>query len=188
MIESLITSKTRTRLLLKFFLNPEARAHLRGLADEFGESTNAVRVELNRLSDAGLLAMVPVGRTKVYRANEEHPLFPEIRSIAAKTLGLDRVVEQVVHRLGNVELAFVTGDYAKGVDSGLIDLVLVGEVDQAYFHDLVAKAEALVGRKIRVLVLSRKEFEALKGRFKGDGALVVWSDDGTTPSPILSGK
>ena len=46
MIESLITSKTRTRLLLKFFLNPETRAHLRGLADEFGESTNGVRVEL----------------------------------------------------------------------------------------------------------------------------------------------
>lgn len=185
MIESLITSKTRTRLLLKFFLNPETRAHLRGLADEFGESTNAVRVELNRLSEAGLLSVAPEGRTKVYRANESHPLFPEIRSIAAKTLGLDRVVEQVVRRLGNVELAFVTGDYAKGVDSGLIDLVLVGQVDQAYFHDLVAKAEALVGRKIRGLVLSRVEFGTLKERFKEDAALVVWSADGVVESSSL---
>ena len=139
MLESLITSKTRTRLLLKFFLNPETSAYLRSLADEFGESTNGVRVELNRLSEAGLLESADEGRTKVYRANTRHPLFPELRKIAAKTLGIDQVVEQVIRRLGSVELAFVTGDYARGIDSGLIDLVIVGEIDRAYFDQLSEK-------------------------------------------------
>ena len=55
MLETLVTSKTRAKLLLKFFLNPSTSAYLRGLADEFGESTNGVRVELNRLMEAGLL-------------------------------------------------------------------------------------------------------------------------------------
>jgi len=74
-LDSLITSQTRVKLLLKFFLNPESRSYLRELADEFGESTNSVRVELNRLSEAGLLTSAGEGRTKVYRANTNHPPF-----------------------------------------------------------------------------------------------------------------
>ncbi|NLO56196.1 MAG: winged helix-turn-helix transcriptional regulator, partial [Thermovirga sp.] len=139
MLESFITSKTRIKLLLKFFINPDTTSYLRELADEFGESTNGVRVELNRLQKAGILESRSEGRTILYNANREHPLFPEIRRIVAKTVGLDRLVEQVVARLGNVELAFVTGDYAKGIDSGLIDLVLVGEVDEAYLAELAKK-------------------------------------------------
>lgn len=174
MLESFITSKTRVRLLLKFFLNPGTSAYLRGLAEEFGESTNGVRVELNRLSEAGILESSDEGRTKVYRANEKHPLFPEIRRIVAKTVGLDRVVEQVVSRLGSVELALVTGDYAKGIDSGLIDLVLVGDVDQPYLAELVKKAEAMIERKIRTLVLTREEYQKLEEKFKKEKALLLW--------------
>ena len=51
MLDSLITSKTRIKLLLKFFLNTSTHAYLRGLADEFGESTNALRLELNHLEN-----------------------------------------------------------------------------------------------------------------------------------------
>jgi DNA-binding transcriptional ArsR family regulator len=178
MLESLITSKTRTRLLLKFFLNPETSAYLRSLADEFGESTNGVRVELNRLSEAGLLESADEGRTKVYRANTRHPLFPELRKIAAKTLGIDQVVEQVIRRLGSVELAFVTGDYARGIDSGLIDLVIVGEIDKAYFDQLSEKIEGLIGRKIRGLLLKKEEFKKLKSRLGAEGSLLLWDGDG----------
>ena len=180
MLESLITSKTRARLLLKFFLNPGTSAYLRGLADEFGESTNGVRVELNRLSEAGLLECADEGRTKVYRANTGHPLFPELQRIAAKTLGIDQVVEQVIRRLGNVELAFVTGDYARGIDSGLIDLVLVGEIDRSYFDHLSDKIEKLIGRKIRGLILTREELSRLKGRLEAENALLLWDGDGKT--------
>ncbi|MGI6253422.1 MAG: ArsR family transcriptional regulator [Aminivibrio sp.] len=178
MLQSLITSKTRTRLLLKFFLNPETSAYLRALADEFGESTNGVRVELNRLSEAGLLESADEGRTKVYRANRKHPLFPELQRIAAKTLGIDQVVEQVIRRLGSVELAFVTGDYARGIDSGLIDLVIVGEIDRAYFDQLSEKIEGLIGRKIRGLILKRSEFDRLRDRLKAEGSLLLWDGDG----------
>ncbi len=178
MLESLITSKTRTKLLLKFFLNPGTSAYLRGLAEEFGESTNGVRVELNRLSEAGLLESADEGRMKIYRANRRHPLFPELQKIAAKTLGIDQVVEQVIRRLGSVELAFVTGDYARGIDSGLIDLVIVGEIDKAYFDQLSEKIEGLIGRKIRGLLLKKEEFQRLKDRLGAEGSLLLWDDDG----------
>jgi len=178
LLDSLITSKTRIKLLMKFFLNPGTSAYLRGLADEFGESTNSVRVELNRLSEAGLLESADEGRTKVYRANTTHPLFPEVQRIVAKTVGLDRLVEQVVSRLGNVELAFITGDYAKGKDSGLIDLVLVGEIDKGYLQNLVEKLEALIERKVRTLVLSVGEYEKLLENFSVAPALVLWKQNG----------
>ena len=174
MLESFITSRTRIKLLLKFFTNPQTTAYLRGLADEFGESTNGIRVELNRLSEAGYLESKAQGRTKLYRANTKHPLFTELHRIAAKALGIDQLVEHVVQRLGNVELAFITGDYARGVDSGLIDLVLVGDVDQTYLTELVKKTENLIERKIRTLVLSKREYDALRERFQKEKVLVVW--------------
>ncbi len=178
MLDSLITSKTRLKLLLKFFLNPGTSAYLRGLADEFGESTNSVRVELNRLSKAGFLEAAAEegdGRTRLYRANERHPLFPELQKIVRKVTGIDQVVEQIVSRLGNVELAFITGDYARGVDSGLIDLVLVGEIDRAYLDSLVGKLEGIIRRKIRTLVLSADELEPLRSRLGTGRSLIVWN-------------
>jgi DNA-binding TFAR19-related protein (PDSD5 family) len=174
MIDSFITSKTRVKLMLKFFTNPRTRAYLRELAEEFGESTNAVRVELNRMSEAGLLESENEGRTKLYQANTRHPLFPELRSIALKTLKLDSLVDDIIQRLGNVELAFVTGDYAKGIDSGLVDLMLVGDIDESYLKNLVEKVEKMTKRKIRYLVLSRDEYQRLKERFEQDKVLVLW--------------
>ncbi len=177
MLDSLITSKTRIKLLLKFFLNPETRAYLRGLAEELGESTNAVRVELNRLNKAGLLEAVNDGRTKLYRANTTHTLFPDLHSLVKKYLGIDQVIENVLAQLGTVELAFITGDYARGIDSGIIDLVIVGQVDREFLQLLVDRAEEIIKRKIRLLLLSNEDFERLKEKLKFEKALVVWTRD-----------
>jgi DNA-binding transcriptional ArsR family regulator len=175
LLDYLITSKTRIKLILKFFLNTDMQAYLRGLSDEFGESTNAVRVELNRLTEAGLLKVRDKGRTKVYQANTKHTLFNELHSIVKKYIGIDRLIEDVIQKLGNVELALITGDYAKGIDSGIIDLVIVGKVDKTYLQGLVEKAEELIHRKIRTLVLSREDFEKLSNNFKQENALIVWN-------------
>ncbi len=178
MIDTLISSKTRIKLLMKFFLNPDVTAYLRGLADEFGESTNAVRVELNRLCAAGFLQDVPTdgSRKKSYCANRSHPLFPELQRIVRKVLGIDQLVDGVVERLGNVKLALITGDYAHGIDSGIIDLTLVGDLDRQYLTSLIDKVEGLITRKVRVLVLSPEEYEKLLGTLKPEESLFVWGE------------
>ena len=178
MIDTLISSKTRIKLLMKFFLNPDVTAYLRGLADEFGESTNAVRVELNRLCAAGFLQDVPTdgSRKKSYCANRSHPLFPELQRIVRKVLGIDQLVDGVVERLGNVKLALITGDYAHGIDSGIIDLTLVGDLDRQYLTSLIDKVEGLIIRKVRVLVLSPEEYEKLLGTLKPEESLFVWGE------------
>ena len=175
MLNTLITSKTRINLLLKFFLNPGTKAYLRELSAEFGESTNAVRVELNRLTEANILKSSSLGRKIIYRANNKHKLFRDIQNVVRKFVGLDQLVEDLIKRLGSVERAYVIGDCAKGIDSGLIDVVLVGNVDTKTLEKFVIKTGKLINRKIRPLVLNNVEFEKLKVRLDIDHALPIWN-------------
>jgi len=161
MLDTLITSKTRIKLLLKFFLNSNSRSYLRGLESEFGESSNAIRLELNRFEDAGLLTSEMEGNKKMFRANTTHPLFEDIHNIILKYIGLDQIVEKVARKLGDVLLVFLTGDFARGKDSSIVDLIFVGDhIDKEYLIRLVEKAEKLIRRKIRYLVYTMAEFDA----------------------------
>lgn len=153
MLDTLIQSKTRLKLLLRFFLNPESSAYLRGLAQEFDESTNSVRVELNRFEEAGLIAGHKEGNKKVYKVNTKFPMFGELQKIAFKHFGIDQILEQVVQKLGDVKAVYLTGDLARGLDTSIIDVTIVGHnIDSTYLAKLVEKAEKLIDRKIRTLV------------------------------------
>jgi len=177
MLDTLITSKTRVKLLLKFFLNPGTKSYLRGLATEFGESTNAIRVELNRLTEAKLLKSVNSGRTVEYRANKNHSLFKDIQSVVKKFVGIDKVAEELAAKLGDIRAAYIIGDYAQGNDSGLIDLVLVGQVDDEKLKEVTKKTEELIDRKIRTLVLAPTDLEKLQSRLDIEHALFIWGKE-----------
>lgn len=174
LFDGIISSKTRIKLLMRFFFNPETRSYLRELASEFGVSTNSVREELNQLSKTNLLKSEKNGRQIYYTANTEHPLFPELKSMVGKVMGIDRVVEGIVNRLGDLERAYLMDDYAEGKDSGIIDLLLVGDVDQYHLNDLSRKTERYIKRKIRTLVLSREEYETFLPRLKSRPHVLLW--------------
>lgn len=149
MLESLITSKTRLRLLVKFFVNAANQSHMRGLAEEFNESTNAIRKELNNLSEAGYLEKAVVGNRIDYKANIKHPLFSSLQGIVRKYLGLDTIVEKVLDRMGKVSQIWLVGDYANGVDSGVVEVVIVGEdLNTGYATQLAQKLEAIIEREV----------------------------------------
>ena len=172
----LVTSNTRVKLLVRFFANPKASCYLRALASEFSLSTNSVREELNRLSEAQLLTSERNGREIHYRANTTHPLYQEIVSIIQKTLGIDQVIDNILGRLGDLERALLVGDYAQGRDSGIIDLVLVGRIDQENLLDLIPKTEKYIKRKIRTLVLTTEEYANFAAQFEAEPHLVLWQD------------
>lgn len=176
LLESLITSRTRIKLLLKFFSNTRSSAHLRGLAKEMHESTNAVRLELNKLSKAGFLVSYGEGNTIQYKANEKHPLFPELNSLVRKYLGIDKIVENIVHQIGEIRFALITGDYAEGKDSGTIDLLIVGAVDPERLQYWVQKTEALIKRKVSTTVVDEASFAQQKKIGLLESAIVLWSN------------
>jgi hypothetical protein len=145
----LITSKTRLKLLLRFFLNQNLSGYLQGLSKELDENTNSVRVELNRLEAAGLLSSELQGRRKLYHVNTAHPLTSDITSIVRKVSGIDALVERVVENLPGLKQVWVCGDLALGIQSERIEAVLIGtDLNPEYIGGLSGKVEKLTGKKV----------------------------------------
>jgi hypothetical protein len=179
MLDTLITSKTRIKLLMKFFLNSNSRSYLRNLESEFGESTNSIRLELNRFEKAGLLTTEINGNKKFFRANTSHPLFREINSILMKQIGFDQIVERVVQKLGNLEKVYVTGDFARGMDNPIIDLIFIGgNINREYLIKLIGKTETLIRKKIRYVVFEGTEFIEFLQTQKESDLLILWKNEG----------
>lgn len=175
MLDTLISSKTRVKLLLKFFLNKENKAHLRGLESEFGESSNAIRLELNKLEEAGLLKSQAQGNKKLFSANTSHPLFSEINSIVFKYTGLDRIVDQVLSNLGELERVYLVGELGKGLDSPIIDLLIIGNINKEYLMKLVDKAEGIINKKVRHIVYTAEQFAILRDQILPKNHLLIWN-------------
>ena len=176
LLSGLIASKTRIKLLMRLFFNPKTRSYLRQLAKEFNVSTNAVREELNQLKKTNLLKSEKNGRQVYYMANEEHALFPELKSMVSKVMGIDQVIDSIINRLGNLEKAYLVGDYAEGKDTGIIDILLVGDIDQYHLNDLSRKTEKYIKRKIRTLVLSHNEYRNFLPDLKKRPNLLIWEN------------
>ncbi|MDR3011459.1 MAG: ArsR family transcriptional regulator [Sphingobacterium sp.] len=149
MLDSLITSKTRLKLLIKFFVSAGNQGHLRGLADEFQESTNAIRKELNQLSEAGYLQKSTDKNKILYRANTKNSLFKPLQKLIHTYLGIDEIVDNILEKAGDIQEVSLIGDYAAGIDSGKIDVLILGEdINQAYLLLLAGKVGEKLAKKV----------------------------------------
>ena len=166
----LITSKTRLKLLLRFFLNQNLSGYLQGLSRELDENTNSVRVELNRLEEAGLLSAEEQGRRKVYSVNTAHPLSSDLSNMLRKVTGIDQLVDRVVSRIGDMlEQVWITGALAMGINSEKLEVTLVGEaLDMDYLNELMNKVETLIEKTIIWQVCSRDT------EIDSETTLLVW--------------
>ena len=153
MLDTLITSKTRLRLIIKFFLNIANKGYLNGLANEFGESTNSVRKELNNLSSAGYLEKHNENNKVIYKANVSHPLFKIIQKIVKKHVGFEEILESVCNRIGEVKKIMILGDYAEGIDSGQIEILIIGDnINKNYLKEITPKIEKKISRKVSFFI------------------------------------
>jgi predicted nucleotidyltransferase len=176
MIETLISSKTRIKLLLKFFLNSKATSYLRELENEFGESTNGIRVELNRFEKAGMLSSFTKGNKKFFQANTGHPLFQDTHNIIMKYIGFDQIIDKIIDNLGDVQKVYVTGAFAEGMDDKIIDLAFIGEINKNYLTELCEKVEKLIHRKIRYIVYQQDELDSSMMLDLENKALLLWEN------------
>jgi len=113
-----------------------------------------VRIELNKLEEAGLLTSASEGQKVVYHVNKTNPFYSDLVSMVSKYLGFDQLIESVLEKVGDLEAAYVVGDYASGVDSGTIELVLGGDVYTDVIDDLVQRVESRINRKIKYSLIS----------------------------------
>ncbi len=176
MLQNLITSRTRIKLLMKFFLNSRTTSYLRDLESEFGESTNAIRLELNRLEQTGLLRSRKQGNKKIFQANSKHPLFGDIHNILLKHTGIDHIVDKVITNLGGLTSAFLVGHFARGQDSPVIDILLVGrDIDMGYLYKVIEKAEQYISRRIRYMIIDPADAPGLLSSYPE--ALLLWQEE-----------
>jgi hypothetical protein len=159
---------------MKFFINEQTTGYLRNLAEEFGESTNAIRMELNRFEASGMLQSKSDQNRKVYQANTSHPYFSDIHKLLLKYIGIDQLIDQVVSRIGDLEQAYVTGGFALGNPGSILDLVLVGKgFDHAFIHQLIKKAEENVSFRVRYIALAPEEADTFKQN--DTNKLIIWT-------------
>ena len=126
-----------------------------------GESTNAIRKELNHLYDAGYLQKEKSNNKIQYKANTKHPMFSVLQKVILKHLGLEDAVEIVLERMGDVEQIILIGDYAKGIDSGKIDIIIVGQdLNTSYVQNLEEKLENLISRKVTFFLSANHRLNA----------------------------
>ncbi len=155
MLETIITSKTRLNLLVKFFVNIANKGYLNSLANEFGESTNSVRKELNSLTSAGYLEKKTINNKIFYSANVNHPLFETLQSIVRKHLGIEDILQRILNNIGAIKKIVLLGDYARGIDSGVIDILIVGnQINKNYLDEIHPKIEKKINRKINFIISS----------------------------------
>lgn len=168
----------RVKLLMKFFINKTNKAYLRGLADEFGESTNGIRVELNKFETSGFIKSFFSGNKKYYQANDEHPLFKDIHNILLKTTGIEYVLDYVLQRIGDLEKVYLVGSFAKGVESGIIDFILVGDgLNVPFLMEQIQKVEKKIDKKIRFVLYNKSEFDIDKLKSEDMFPLLLWSKE-----------
>jgi len=176
MIETLISSKTRIKLLIKFFLNSSNTAYLRNLEEEFGESTNGIRLELNKFEKAGFLDSFFEGNKKIFKANTKHPLFEDINRILMKMVGVEYVMEYILQRVGDLDKIYLTGKLAKGQNADTIDLILIGSnLNEEFLIEQIQKAEKKIKKKIHCDIFSSDKFEKDTLKEQGTKPLLLWS-------------
>tara|TARA_X000000950_G_scaffold222302_1_gene267751 strand:- start:648 stop:1121 length:474 start_codon:yes stop_codon:yes gene_type:complete len=140
-------------MLIKFFVNAANNGYLNGLANEFNESTNSIRKELNNLSSAGYLKKSKNNNKVIYNANTSHPMFGVLQKIVRQHLGLEEIVETVIYRIGDVDQIALTGEYAKGIDSGNIEIIINGkDVNKDYLDSIKPKIKSKIGREVGFLL------------------------------------
>ena len=140
-------------MLIKFFVSAANNGYLNGLANEFNESTNSIRKELNNLSSAGYLQKSKNNNKVIYNANTSHPMFSVLQKIVRQHLGLEEIVETVIDRIGDVDQIALTGEYAKGIDSGNIEIIINGkDVNIDYLDNIKPKIKKKIGRVVSFLL------------------------------------
>jgi hypothetical protein len=146
--------------------------YLRSLEREFHESSNSIRLELNKFVSTGLLISERKGKKKFYKANINHPLYQELKRIVHKTVGIDQIMEKMIIKTVNLDAAFITGDFANGIDSDTIELALVGiNLDSGCIDKCAEDVEKLIGRRIMYLLYTPDQKEYF---FKNKSHLLIW--------------
>ena len=159
MLDLLIPSEARRKLLTRFLMHPQEEYYGAELQRMLDLHPNSVHRELGLLERAGIVLSRRSGGQVYYRANQDCAIFPELRALVLKTAGLGESLAEGLRGVGGVQWAFVYGSVARG-DEGPgsdVELMVVGEVSPAEVEGVVDHLERSIGRPVNHTVVRPSE-------------------------------
>lgn len=165
-MEDIITSEARIKILIELFAETNKDLYVRELTRRVGTEINAVRRELKRLTDAGLIKKEKRGNRLYYLLKKDYPFYYELLSMVSKETGIGKLILTNASKLGKVKLALLSAEYAEGreAESQQLDLLLVGDVDLNALEEIVQQVRVRTSRDVNFTILSEMEYSNLKAR------------------------
>jgi len=161
MLETILGSRLRAKVLGWLFSHPDERYFVRQLTALLKEDSTNVSRELARLEKTGILVSTTEGRQKYYQANRQNPLFNELHGLMLKTVGVADIIKKALEpRRADIRLAFIFGSVAKRAEDRFsdIDLLVVGDITFGDVVDLISTAEEALSRELNPVVYTLAEF------------------------------
>lgn len=160
MLERLLTSRVRVKLLTLFVTHPAEAFYIRQISRITGETYNNVRLELKNLSELGLIREERRANATYYKTNGEHFLFPELKLLILKTEAIGDRLREALSPFGDIRVAFIYGSTAKGTElaSSDIDLMVIGDVDLDTLHRTIDDIEEELGRTVNYTLFDAEEW------------------------------
>jgi predicted nucleotidyltransferase len=160
MLTALITSNARRALLTLFLTHPDERFYQKQLIRELGLSPSLVQTELRRLEEAGLLTSTREANARYFTVDTSCPIYPELKSIIFKTVGLADYLRSSLDAIGDIKVALIYGSVARNVEDvrSDVDVLVIGDVDMDALDGAVDSAERAIGREINTNVYTRDEW------------------------------
>lgn len=166
-LEDLIISRVRVKMLTLFLTNPGSIFHVRDIVRKVDEEINAVRRELAHLEKAGLLQKEQRANRLLYGFRRDYPLFHELTTIIGKTTGLGWDIIKQKSKLGKIKFAMLSGRYVRGLPKKAasdVDLLVVGSVVLPELAQLVKSEETKRTVELNYTVMTEEEFAFRKRR------------------------
>lgn len=160
MLEQLFASTARVKVLALLLLNANERYYQREIAELTDLPIRAVQRETTKMVDFGLLRREADGNRAYYQARRDFFLFPELRDIFLKTIGLSSLLDQALRGSEQVQSAFIFGSYAANRETTAsdIDLLVVGEISARELSAALQPAQMTIQREVNYVLYSADEF------------------------------
>ena len=165
-LHDVIVSKVRVKVIEAFFQQPDEMLYVRELTRMISEEINAVRRELDRLLEYGLIKSEQRGNRLYYSLNKRYLFFQELQQMVAKSTGLGRKLRRLRRKLGTIEYVMFSGRFVRGLKPmrDEVDILIVGDVVLTELEALIKEEQARIGRELNYAVFSVEEYEFRKAR------------------------
>jgi len=167
-LAKILSSQIRAGIFGILFGMRERPVHMREIERLSGFAIGTIQQELRKLKELDLVTRRRDGNRVYYEANVLHPLYPEIRSMVLKTVGLVGILRSALEESPDIRAAFIYGSIAKGEEKAGsdLDLMIIGELGLRKLTAMLYGTSERIGREVNPHVISPAEFR--KKRKEGD--------------------